>query len=91
VVESVSAKELLRRTPDGCVDGISVLAASSVVGTLPLVELLDEAARVLRANGVLLLADAHGVATLVDDLLGVRTDARIDALPASLFHAAGFA
>jgi hypothetical protein len=91
VVESVSAKELLRRTPDGCVDGISVLAASSVVGTLPLVELLDEAARVLRANGVLLLADAHGVATLVDDLLGVRTDARIDALPAPLFHAAGFA
>lgn len=91
VVEPIGAKELLKRTPDQSVDGISILAASSVVGKLPLIDLLDEVARVLRANGVLLLADVHGVAALVDDLLGVRIDARIDALPASLFHAAGFA
>jgi len=91
VVEPVDANELLRRVPEQSVDGISILAVSSVVRTLPLVDLLDASARVLRANGVLLLADAPGVAALVDDLRGLRADARIGVLPAPLFHAFGFA
>jgi hypothetical protein len=73
------------------VDGISILAASSVLAGLPLLELLEAAARVLRSGGVLLLADAPEAATLVDGLLGVRSASRLDALPTTLLQAAGFA
>jgi SAM-dependent methyltransferase len=90
LIEPVGARELLQRAADDSVDGISILAASSVVSALPLLELLDAAARVLRAGGVLLLADAPEAPALVDDLLGVRRGARLDLLSPPLLRAAGF-
>jgi hypothetical protein len=90
-IEPADARELLHRSADCSVDGISILAASSVLAGLPLLELLEAAARVLRSGGVLLLADAPEAATLVDGLLGVRSASRLDALPTTLLQAAGFA
>lgn len=90
LIEPVGARELLQRAADDSIDGISILAASSVVSALPLLELLDAAARVLRAGGVLLLADAPEAPALVDDLLGVPRGARLDLLSPPLLRAAGF-
>jgi hypothetical protein len=47
-----------------------VLALAAIVRTIPCIELLVEAARVLRPGGALLLADAREAVALMDALLG---------------------
>ena len=69
VIESAPAPDVLRRTADASLDGLSVLAWPAVTRTMPALELLAEARRVLRADGVLLLAFAREAVTLVDALL----------------------
>lgn len=87
-VEPAPAREVLSRTADRSCDGVTVLALPAIVRTIPCVELLVEAARVLRPGGALLLADAREAVALMDALLG-----RAPAHPVaeSVAHALAFA
>lgn len=67
-VDPVDAREALRSAADASLDGLSVLALPTLTSSLPLMDLLNEARRVLRDDGVLLLACAREAVALVDGL-----------------------
>lgn len=69
IVEPVAAREALRRAADASLDGLSVLALPALARTLPILDLLSEARRVLRGDGALLLACAREAVALADALL----------------------
>lgn len=88
--ESVPPRELLRCCEDRSVEGLTVLALPLLARTLPLVELLGEAARVLRPGGRLLLAYARESDALVDALLAGEARAPDIELLTQALIAAGF-
>jgi len=89
-LEVVTARQFLRDCEDACADGIGVLAFPSLTRSLPVADFLDEAARVLRPGGSLLLGFAQEPVTLVDALRGEAVPAVAPELLRHAMAAAGF-
>lgn len=68
-IEPVTTHEALSRCADATLDGLTLLAFPSAVRQMPIIDLFNHARRVLRANGVLLLAFAREPAALTDALI----------------------
>ncbi len=84
------AMDTLRRCNDGSMDGVAVLALPLLARTTPVLELLAQAARVLRPGGALLLADAPEPDQLIEILRGTAgTGIPFDLLECAL-AASGF-
>ncbi len=66
----VPASDTLHRCSDASMDGLAILALPVLAQATPVLELLAEAARVLRAGGILLLADGPEPDQLVGLLRG---------------------
>ena len=89
-VEPATAQDMLSRAADRSCDGLSVLALPALARTTACVELLVEAARVLRPGGALLLADAREAVVLMDALLGRASAHPVPELVAHALAFAGF-
>jgi hypothetical protein len=90
-VEATDVADLFARSADASVDGIAIAAVSGIAGSMPLVDLLDEARRVLVTGGVLLLSDGREAAALLEALAGRANPAAIATLSREMLLAAGFA
>jgi len=68
-IEPAAAREVLSRCADATLDALTLLAFPSAARQMPIIDLFAHSHRVLRANGVLLLAFAREPAALTDALI----------------------
>jgi SAM-dependent methyltransferase len=85
-----AAPAILKRSEDASVDGLVVLSTTSLARSMPLPNFIAEAARVLRPDGLILLAFANEPGTLVDTLLGKAMPAISADLLEPVLAAGGF-
>lgn len=90
-VECAAPRDVLRRCADASLDGVSALALPTLLRDIPLPELLGQLRRILRDDGIVLLACAPELDALASALVAPGVSTMDTSLVAYALGAAGFA
>lgn len=90
LVNAANPAEVLRRTADDSLDGLSALACPALLRELPTAKLLGHALRVLRPGGGLLFAFGLSASTIADRLGGRAENTLDENLLGHALAASGF-